>query len=135
MASSTSAGSAAGSGEAAASPVHAGDHANLFAAAELCGVGDEALQSIKSKSLAVSISALQEEQDKLRADRKRAQKELRNAQRRTRRLKGKARQLTNTDLLEVLLMRQADKGEPSSQEVPATDEDDAPEDKAPRDAE
>ena len=61
--------------------------------------------------------ALREELEKLRADRKRVQKDLKNAQRRKRRLKGKARQLTNTDLLEVLLMRQADKAEPASQEV------------------
>ena len=71
------------------------------------------------------------EQDKLRAERKRVQKDLKNAQRRKRRLKGKARQLTNTDLLEVLLMRQADKGEPSSQEGAGTDEADATEEKEP----
>ena len=72
-------------------------------------MGNEALQSLKSKSLADSIIGLRVEQEKLRADRKRVQKDLKNAQRRKRRLKGKARQLTNTDLLEVLLMRQADK--------------------------
>ena len=76
----------------------------------------DALQSLKTKSLADSIMALREEQEKLRADRKRVQKDLKNAQRRKRRLKGKARQLTNTDLLEVLLMRQGDKAEPSSPE-------------------
>ena len=56
----------------------------------------------------------------MRADRKRIQKELKNAQRRKRRLKEKARQLTNTDLVEVLLMRQAEKAEPSSQEAGGT---------------
>ena len=74
--------------------------------------------------------ALREEQEKLRADRKRVQTDLKNAQRRKRRLKGKARQLTNTDLLEVLLMRQADKAEPSSQGGAGT-EDDAAEEKEP----
>ena len=71
--------------------------------------------------------ALREEQEKLRADRKLVHQDLKNAQRRKRRLKGKARQLTNTDLLDVLLMRQADKAEPASQEGAGTDEEDAAE--------
>ena len=42
----------------------------------------------------------------MREERKRHAKELKNAQRRKRRLKTKARQLTNEDLLAVLLLRQ-----------------------------
>ena len=53
----------------------------------------------------------------MRQDRKRVAKELKNAQRRKRRLQAKARQLTNTDLLEVLLLRQSEKHEPSSQDT------------------
>ena len=117
MPSSTSRGSSGSSGESAASPLRGGDQANLAAAAELCGVDHDALQSLKTKSLADSILALREEQLRVRADRKRVQKELNNAQRRKRRLKDKARQLTNADLVEVLLMRQAEKAEPSSQEA------------------
>ena len=131
MPSSAAGGSTGSSGESAASPLRGGDKANLAAAAELCGVGHDALQSLKTKSLADSIMALREEQEKLRADRKRVQKDLKNAQRRKRRLKGKACQLTNTDLLEVLLMRQADKAEPASQEGAGTDEEDATEEKEP----
>ena len=128
-------GGSTGSSESAASPLRGGDQANLAATAELCGVAHDALQSLKTKSLADSIMALREEQEKLRADRKRVQKDLKNAQRRKRRLKGKARQLTNTDLLEVLLMRQADKAEPASQEVAGTEDEDATEEKEPPSAE
>ena len=131
MPSCTAGGSTGSSAESAASPLRGGDQANLAAAAELCGVDHDALQSLKTKSLADSIMALREEQEKLRTDRKRVQKDLKNAQRRKRRLKGKARQLTNTDLLEVLLMRQADKAEPASQEAAGTEEEDATEEKEP----
>lgn len=135
MPSSTGGGSTGSSAESAASPLRGGDQANLAAAAELCGVDHDALESLKTKSLADSIMALREEQEKLRADRKRVQKDLKNAQRRKRRLKGKARQLTNTDLLEVLLMRQADKGEPSPQEVEGTGDKEAAEEKEPAEEE
>ena len=57
------------------------------------------------------------EQPRVWADGKRVAKELKNAQRRKRRLKEKAHQLANTDLLEMLLIRQAEKAEPSSQET------------------
>ena len=75
--------------------------------------------------------ALREEQEKLRADRKRVQKELKNALRRKRRLKEKARQLNNTDLVEVLLMRQAEKTELSSQETGEAADPEATADKEP----
>ena len=42
----------------------------------------------------------------MRDERKRLAKELKNAQRRKKRLKTKARQLSNDDLLAVLLMRE-----------------------------
>ena len=56
------------------------------------------------------------EQLHMRAERKRAAKELKNAQRRKRRLKGKARQLSNEDLLAVLLLRQEQAGNADSEE-------------------
>ena len=131
MPTSTAGGSTGSSAESGASPLRGADQTNLSAAAELCGVDHDALQSLKTKSLADSIMALREEQEKLRADRKRVHQDLKNAQRRKRRLKGKARQLTNTDLLEVLLMRQAEKAEPSSQAVGTKGDIDATEDKEP----
>ena len=132
MPSSAATGSNGSSGDGAASPLCGTDKTNLADAAELCGVGNEALQSLKSKSFADIIIGLRVEQEKLRAERKRVHTDLKNAQRRERRLKGKARQLTNTDLLDVLLMRQADdKGEPSLQVGAGTEEADATEEKEP----
>ena len=55
------------------------------------------------------ILKLREEQTAQRAERKRIAQELKNTQRRKRRLQTRARQLTNSDLMEVLLMREADK--------------------------
>ena len=49
---------------------------------------------------------MKREQQRMREERKRAATELKNAQRRKRRLKTKARQLTNEDLLAVLMLRQ-----------------------------
>lgn len=51
------------------------------------------------------IDRLKAEQARLRADRKRVAKELKNASKRKSRLKRKARMLSNEDLLTVLLMR------------------------------
>ena len=58
------------------------------------------------ESLGRSIDRLKEEQARLRADRKRVAKELRNASKRKTRLRKRARQLSNDDLLAVLVMRQ-----------------------------
>ena len=49
---------------------------------------------------------MKREQQRMRDERKRAATELKNAQRRKRRLKTKARQLSNEDLLAVLMLRQ-----------------------------
>ena len=54
------------------------------------------------------IQALRTSQSELRAQRKLVAKELKNAQKRRRRLKARARQLSNDDLLAVLLMRKDD---------------------------
>ena len=120
MASSTGSTSAGGVGDVGVSSPRSAASSDLFAAAQLCGIDREATAAMKKASLAEEIVKLREEQIKVRSD----QKELKNAQRRKRRLKGKARQLTNNDLLEVLLMRQSEKAEPSSQESGKTGDDD-----------
>ena len=56
-------------------------------------------------SLTDCIRKLREEQIRQRIERRTLQKELKNAARRKRRLKKKARELSNKDLMEVLLMR------------------------------
>ena len=53
------------------------------------------------------ISRLKEEQTTLRAERKKVAKALKNAEKRRSRLKKKARQLSDTDLVAVLHMRAA----------------------------
>ena len=123
MASTPSSASADAGSEAGASPPKAAASKEVSAAAHLCGIEEEAAQTIKKVSLANEILNLRAEQLQVRNDRKRIQKELKNAQRRKRRLKEKARQLTNHDLLEVLLMRKAEKDLPSSQESTRTGED------------
>ncbi len=52
------------------------------------------------------ICALKAEQSALRAQKKSITKDLRNAERRRKRLKKKAKQLSDTDLVAVLRMRQ-----------------------------
>jgi chromosome segregation ATPase len=51
---------------------------------------------------------LKDEQQKIKADKQRVAKELKNAQRRKNRLRKRARQLTDQDLVEVLRMRADD---------------------------
>ena len=115
MASSMEGASSANSSETGASPGRGPEQTNLSAAVELCAAGQDGVESQKTKSLADTILALREEQLRVRADRKRVQKELKNAQRRKRRLKTKARALSNTDLVEVLMMRQAEKADPDEE--------------------
>ena len=89
----------------------------------------DAINLLKKKTLADSILALREEQLRVRADRKRVQKELKNALRRKRRLKEKARQLNNTDLVEVLLMRQAENAEPEARALAGAEDNEATEER------
>ena len=56
-----------------------------------------------------AIQRLKEEQARLRAEKKRVAKELKNAEKRRSRLKRKAKQLTDGDLLAVLEMRALEK--------------------------
>ncbi len=58
------------------------------------------------ESLAASIIRLKAEQQQAREAKKRLARDLHNAQRRASRLKKRARQLTDIDLVEVLKMRE-----------------------------
>ena len=88
----------------------------LAAQLQLPGTGRANLASLNS-----AIGDLKGEQQRLKNDRKRLAKELKNAQRRKRRLKGKARQLSNEDLLAVLLMREEGAAAASSNAGSSTD--------------
>ena len=73
-----------------------------------------------TSALLEQIEALRATQRELKAHKKRVAVEMKNAMKRKKRLKGKASQLTDDDLVEVLRMRQA------SSAAPAADESEAP---------
>ena len=58
------------------------------------------------------------EQHRLKTSRKQIVKELRNAERKRKRLRDRARQLTDEDLLSVMLMRKEKKKEPTAAAAP-----------------
>ena len=70
------------------------------------------------------IQQLKEQQAALKTQKKALQKNLRNAERKRRRLRERARQLTDDDLVSVLLMRQEKQKEDISDEHGHGDEDD-----------
>ena len=102
----------------AASPANARPKAarkiDVAALMGLCGLEEEEGEAKKARTLTDDILKLREEQIAVRNERKRIQKDLKNAQRRKRRLKEKARQLTDQDLLAVLLLRQKEKSDGES---------------------
>ena len=61
--------------------------------------------STPSQSLNASIDRLKLEQHRLNTTKKQIVKELRNAERKRKRLRERVRQLTDEDLLSVMLMR------------------------------
>lgn len=61
------------------------------------------------EQLGDAITRLEREQDDVRANRKRVTKELKNAQKRKQRLKKRAKQLSDTDLVSVLQLRASER--------------------------
>ena len=88
----------------------------LAAQLQLPGTGRGQLASLND-----AIDDLKSEQQRLKDNKKRLAKELKNAQRRKRRLKGKARMLSNEDLLAVLLMREEGAASASTTKASSTD--------------
>jgi len=103
----SSAAAAAAAGTAGAAPLEVPVMlATHTAAAHMHGDGVAALAvSPRKESLMESIKRLKDEQAALKAAKKDLQKELKNACKRRNRLKKRARQLTDHDLVEVLRMR------------------------------
>jgi hypothetical protein len=64
---------------------------------------------VGGEQLGASIERLKREQDDVRASRKRVTKELKNAQKCKQRLKKRAKQLTDSDLVSVLQLRASEK--------------------------
>ena len=73
-----------------------------MAVAESAGKGDE---------LTEQILRLQNEEKEMRANKKRVQADLRNAKRKKSRLTKRAKQLTDSDLIQIMRMREAKKRE------------------------
>jgi acetyl-CoA carboxylase carboxyltransferase component len=63
------------------------------------------------------IAELKAAQAKMHEDKKRLKKELRNAERKRKRIKERARQLTDEDLVAVLMMRKEHRREPAGKEA------------------
>ncbi len=64
---------------------------------------------VGGEQLGESIARLRREQDAVRANRKRVTKELKNTPKRKQRLKKRAKQLSDTDLVSVLQLRASEK--------------------------
>ena len=67
--------------------------------------------SLPADALSSSIQALKEQQMQLREEKQKLTKDLRNAERRKQRLRQRARQLTDEDLVQVLMFRKSQKTE------------------------
>ena len=103
----SSAAAAAAAGTAGAAPLEVPVMlATHTAAAHMHGDGVAALAvSPRKESLMESIKRLKDQQAAMKVAKKDPQKELKNACKRKNRLKKRARQLTDLDLIEVLNMR------------------------------
>ena len=125
---STAASAAGDTAVGANSTAAAGPEVEIAAGAaeadkDMSTLGVAAVGPPGATSLLKQIENLKQQQALGRAARQRIARELRNAQRRKRRLKARARQLSNDDLVTVLLMR-SDAGEPAAGvgNAPATPE-------------
>lgn len=106
---------------AAASPASGAPPAPLAGAAgalEPAAAPGPAVSKGESK-LMLDIRALKAEQDTLRAERKRVAKELKSAERRKSRLKKRARQLSDGDLLLVMALRKDEAATTAGRSEPA----------------
>ena len=89
--------------------------------------GNAARVEEKGKNLLSEIQALKNEQKRAREAKKQITKDLRNAEKRRQRLKKRAKQLSDSDLLAVMTLRSAEQalrrtgGEPTAPLVPLTD--------------
>ena len=78
--------------------------------------------AVGDKALLPEIERLKSEQKRIRLERKAVAKELKNAEKRRSRLKKKAKQLSDGDLLQVLQMRSAERTLKASASDPPTEE-------------
>ena len=67
--------------------------------------------ALPEDALSASIHKLKAKQNELRAQKQKLAKDLRNAERRKKRLRSRARQLTDEDLVQVLMLRKQQRGD------------------------
>lgn len=72
-------------------------------------------------ALLPEIERLKAEQKRIRAEREKIRKDLKNAEKRRSRLKRKAKQLSDGDLLQVMQMRTAEKAARTPTDPPAAE--------------
>ena len=89
-------------------------------------MGESAEVPAEEPSLRAQIEALRSEQHSLVSVKKRLQSQLRNAQRKKKRLCDRARQLTDKDLMSVLMMRKEAREPSGSQDVEADQDEQEP---------
>lgn len=76
--------------------------------------------ALPEDALSASIQKLKKKQAELRNQKKDLAKDLRNAERRKKRLRTRARQLTDEDLVQVLMLRKQQRADRNSLEVAST---------------
>ena len=112
-------------GDAAAGPVNAGTLVSEAAAAAgaIAGLAlttGTINSALPDDALTAAIGKMKKKQAELRNQKKQLAKDLRNAERRKKRLRTRARQLTDEDLVQVLMLRKQQRADRSSVEVSST---------------
>ena len=124
-----SAASDPGAGVAAASTAHSGHRGDAIdgglAASAATAAGGTAVTLPPGYDLAGKIASLKKQQAQFLAEKKQVTKELKNAERKRRRLKDRARGLSDADLAAVIAMRAYQDGEKAREAGKDTTEPDA----------
>ena len=77
-------------------------------------------KALPEDGLSASIQKLKKKQAELRLAKRDLAKDLRNAERRKKRLRSRARQLTDEDLVQVLMLRKQQRADRNSLEIAST---------------
>ena len=110
----------AASGTVSASASGAADAGPASLVQGLAETTDTISSALPEDALSASIHQLKTKQAELRNQKKRLAQDLRNAERRKKRLRTRARQLTEEDLVQVLMLRKQQRAERASMEVAST---------------
>ena len=94
-----------------AAPESGGVVGNVEPAAALSNLADGFKAALPTDALTSSIQALKAKQKELRETKVKLAKDLRNQERRRKRLRTRARQLTDEDLLQVMMLRKSQQEE------------------------